>query len=219
MDITYLGHSCFKIKTKTATLVTDPFDPEYVGFKFPPTDAEIVTVSHNHKDHNMTGGVSNVKKTIDGPGEYEISGVSVVGYPSFHDDKKGEDRGKNTIYVIEAEGLRVVHLGDLGHDLSDALLDDIGSIDILLVPIGGIYTIGSKTAASIVSKLEPAITIPMHYQETGINSEMFGSLEPKDDFLKECGKTVEILPKLSIKKADLTEDVSPKVVVLERKSS
>src|SRR5258706_16296377 len=107
MDITYLGHSSFKIKTKTASVVTDPFDSKMLGLKYSGVEGEIVTVSHAHSDHNATDKVGGLKKVIDGPGEYEVAGVSIMGYSTYHDNKKGEERGKNTIYVIEAEGLRL----------------------------------------------------------------------------------------------------------------
>ena len=119
MDITYLGHSSFKIRTKTATVITDPFDPKMVGLKYSGVEGEIVTVSHDHSDHNAVDRVSLVKKVVEGPGEYEILGVTIMGYKTFHDNKNGSERGENTVYVIEAEGLRLVHLGDLGHLLSD----------------------------------------------------------------------------------------------------
>jgi L-ascorbate metabolism protein UlaG (beta-lactamase superfamily) len=102
MDITYLGHSSFKIKTKTATVITDPFDPQMVGLKYSGVEGEIVTVSHAHRDHNAVDKVAGVKKVVEGPGEYEIMGVSIIGYPSFHDAKEGAERGKNTIYIIES---------------------------------------------------------------------------------------------------------------------
>jgi len=217
MDITYLGHSSFKIKTKTATVITDPFDPKMVGFKYSGVEGDIVTVSHEHQDHNAIGGVSGVKKVFAGPGEYEIAGVSIIGYRSFHDNKNGEERGKNTIYVIEADGLRIAHLGDLGHVISDDLASEIGSIDILMIPVGGFYTIGPKEAVEVTSKIDPYFIIPMHYKAEGINESQFGELEPKETFLKEIGLTVETLPKLSIKKEDIIEDQSTKVIVLERK--
>lgn len=217
MDITYLGHSSFRIKTKTATVVTDPFDPKMVGFKYSGVDGEIVTVSHNHPDHNAVDKVSGVKKVIEGPGEYEISGVSVIGYRSFHDAKNGEERGKNTIYVIEADGLRIAHLGDLGHTLSDDLVGDLGSIDILMIPVGGVYTIGPKEAVEIAGKIDPYFIIPMHYKAEGINPSEFEKLEPKETFLKEIGQPAEVLPKFSIKKEDIIDDQSTKVIVLERK--
>lgn len=218
MDITYLGHSSFKIKTKTATIITDPFDPQMVGFKYSGVEGEIVTVSHAHRDHNASEKVSGTKKVLEGPGEYEISGISIIGYPSFHDSKNGEERGKNTIYVFEAEGLRLVHLGDLGHMLSDDLVSELGAIDVLMIPVGGAYTIGPKEATELASKIDPYFIIPMHYKESGMNMDKFAEIEPKETFLKEIGTVAETLPKLSIKHEDITEELSTKVIVLERKS-
>ncbi len=217
MDIIYLGHSSFKIKTKTATVVTDPFDPQMVGFKYSGVEGDIVTVSHDHKDHNASSLVTGAKKVVTGPGEYEIMGVSILGYGSFHDLKDGGERGKNTIYVFEAEGLRLAHLGDLGHPLSDDLVSRMGAIDILIIPVGGEYTIGPKEASEAVSKIDPYFVIPMHYKLDGINPETFAKLEPVDTFLKEVGITVENLPKFSVKKEDIQEDQSTKVIVLEKK--
>jgi L-ascorbate metabolism protein UlaG (beta-lactamase superfamily) len=217
MDITYLGHSSFKIKTRSATVITDPFDPQMVGLKYSGVEGDIVTVSHSHADHNATGRVGGVKKIIEGPGEYEVSGVSIMGFASFHDDKKGEERGKNTIYVIEADGLRVVHLGDIGHTLSDELTDEIGDIDVLMIPVGGFYTIGPKEATEIISKTEPYFVIPMHYNLAGVNPANLGKLEPVETFLKESGLPVENLPKFTIKKEDILEDQNTKVIVLEKK--
>ena len=217
MDIIYLGHSSFKIKTKTATVVTDPFDPQMVGFKYAGVEGDIVTVSHDHKDHNAVDKVAGIRKVVNGPGEYEIMGVSILGYGSFHDASEGGERGKNTIYVFEADGLRLAHLGDLGHPLSDDLVSKIGAIDILMVPVGGEYTIGSKAAAEVVSKIDPYFVIPMHYKLDGINPETFAKLEPVETFLKEVGITVENLPKFSVKKEDIQEDQSSKVIILERK--
>lgn len=217
MDITYLGHSSFKIKTKTASVITDPFDPKMVGIKYSGVEGEIVTVSHGHADHNAIEKVSGVKKVVEGPGEYEIRGISIIGYRSFHDNKNGEERGKNTIYVIEAEGLRIAHLGDLGHPISDDLAGEMGPIDILMIPVGGFFTIGPKEAVEAASKIDPYFILPMHYKTPEMNLQEFGNLEPKETFLKEIGLTVEILPKLSIKKEDIVEDQSTKVIVLEHK--
>jgi L-ascorbate metabolism protein UlaG (beta-lactamase superfamily) len=217
MDITYLGHSSFKIKTKSGALITDPYDAKMLGLKYSNGEAEIVTVSHNHGDHNAVGNVSGIKKTIDRPGEYEVSGISVMGYSTFHDAKKGEERGKNTVYVIEAEGLRLVHLGDLGHPLSDDLIDEMGDIDILMVPVGGFYTIGPKEAVEIVTKIEPYFVMPMHYKVEGMSQDLKEKLLPVEDFLKESGLTVENYPKFVIKKEDIIEEQTTKIVVLEKK--
>jgi len=217
MDITYLGHSSFKIKTKTASVITDPFDPKMVGLKFSGAEGEIVTVSHDHGDHNAVDKVSGVKKVVNGPGEYEISGVSIYGYRTFHDNKEGAERGKNTVYAIEAEGLRIVHLGDLGHALSDELIEEIGDVDVLMIPVGGFFTIGPKEATEIVSKIEPFFVIPMHYKVDGMSGALSEKLLPVEAFLKECGISSEVMPKFSIKKEDILEEQNTKVVVLERR--
>ncbi len=217
MDITYLGHSSFKIKTRTATVITDPFDPQMVGLKYSGAEGEIVTISHSHPDHNAVGKVEGVKKVFDGPGEYEVMGVSIIGYPSFHDAKQGAERGKNTIFIFEADGLRLAHLGDLGHTLSDDLVNEIGSIDVLMIPVGGKFTIGPKEAVEIVGKIDPYFIIPMHYAVPGLNSQTFTGVEPVETFLKEIGMTVENLPKFSLKREDILEDQGSKVLILEKK--
>lgn len=216
MDISYLGHSSFKIRTKSATIITDPFDSKMVGLKFPSNEADIVTISHAHADHNFVEKISGIKKIFNGPGEYEISGVSIMGFPSFHDAKEGSERGKNTIYVFEADNLRFCHLGDLGHQLSDDLTEEIGDTDVLMVPVGGFFTIGPKAAVEIISKIEPYFVLPMHYKISGMAAQ-FDKLEPIETFLKESGLTAESLPKFSVKREDIMEDQSTKVIVLNPK--
>lgn len=215
MDIYYLGHSSFRLRTSLGIVVTDPFDPKMVGLRYSGVEGDIVTVSHDHPDHNQYQFVKGARKVVAGPGEYEIAGISIIGIPSFHDDKKGELRGKNTIYVIEAEGLRVCHLGDLGHLLDEPKIEEIGQVDVLMVPVGGEFTLGSKEAAQVVMDIEPKIILPMHYKLTGHNPEVFSKLEPVDEFLKELSLPTEKLSKLSIKKEELGEE--QKAYVLEAK--
>lgn len=217
MDINYLGHSSFKIKGRTATVVCDPFDPKMVGIKFPTVEADIVTSSHDHNDHRNLDAVKNYKKAFVGPGEYEIMGVSFIGIPSFHDDKKGVDRGKNTIFVIEVDGIRICHLGDLGEKLDETQLKSIGDIDILMVPVGGTFTIDSKKAFEVVQQIEPYFVIPMHYKVDGMNPETFKDLEPVENFLKETGMVTEKMSKFSLKSEEIIEDQPAKVIVLEVK--
>lgn len=209
MDISYIGHSSFKIRTKSATVITDPFDPAVAGIKFPPQEADIVTISHDHADHNYLEKISGYKKVVAGPGEYEIMGISIIGISTFHDDKEGSERGKNTIYVYEAEGLRIVHLGDLGHALSESQIEALGEVDILMIPVGGVYTIGPKEASDLVSAVEPYFVIPMHFGGD--------KLQPLEAFLKEVGQEGEKMSKFSIKKMDIEENQNTKVVVLENK--
>lgn len=212
MEISYLGHSSFKIKTKTATVVIDPYSSEMVGFKFPKTEAEIVTISHQHKDHNFVQGVGGEPFVISMPGEYEVKGVSILGYSSYHDAKAGAERGKNTIFVIEAEGLTICHLGDLGSLPSSEVMEKIVGVNILMVPVGGTYTIDPEGAVEVINQIEPAIVLPMHFKSPGITN-----LADLGEFLAEMGaEQAERLDKLSITKDKLPQET--KVVVLERKS-
>lgn len=215
MDIYYLGHSAFKLQGKNASILTDPTESSVTGLKFPKISADIVTVSHTqHSDHKSVDLVSDVKKVISGPGEYEIGGISVIGISSFHDDKKGALRGKNTLYVIEIDGLRVVHLGDLGHTLAEKTLSQMGDIDVLIIPVGGDFTIDAAKAVVVMQAIEPKITIPMHFQTPGLN-KAFSKLESEEAFLTASGLPVERSRKLSVKAATIGED--QKIVVLERR--
>lgn len=215
MDITYFGHSSFRLRGKSADVVTDPYDSSMVGLKFPKNiSADIVTVSHEHPDHNAISAVEGSPFIISGSGEYEVKGVAIVGIPSFHDDEKGKARGKNTIYRFEIDGMNIVHLGDLGHLLTAEDVDGLDGVDILLVPVGGFYTIDASTATKVISEIEPSIVIPMHYGRPELIQKSFGELTPLSVFLKEMGKT-ETTPvlKLSITKDKLPEEMQ--VVVLQ----
>lgn len=219
MDITYLGHSSFKIKGKTATVVTDPFDESVVGLKYPTTEADIVTTSHDHDDHGKVSKVSNYKKAFTGPGEYEVMGISFIGISSYHDNKKGDERGKNTIFVIEVDGVRICHLGDLGHKLTEGQLKKIGDIDVLLIPVGGEYTIDSKLAVVVMQQIEASFIIPMHYQVEGLKASTFKKLEPVENFLKASGMVVEKTNKLTVKKEMIVDDQPATIVVMDRKKA
>ncbi|KKS52183.1 MAG: Zn-dependent hydrolase of the beta-lactamase fold protein [Parcubacteria group bacterium GW2011_GWA2_42_28] len=168
MDITFLGHSSFKIRGKNGIVVCDPFSPK-IGFPFPKVSADIVTISHHHFDHfaiDQISGTSRKDKpyVIDSPGEYELLDIAVSVHPSFHDAENGKLRGKNNITVIRIEGIAIAHLGDLGHLLSDSDINSLGAIDVLIIPVGGEYTIGSKQAVEIAEAIEPSIVVPMHYR-------------------------------------------------------
>lgn len=215
MDITPLGHASFKIKGKHASVVTDPYQGDEVGLKFPKhTEATIVTVSHNHFDHNAAGIVEGSPHIIDGPGEYDVGGVSVIGISTFHDAEGGKDRGNNTVYNIEMDGLHLVHLGDLGHILSASQIELLDGVDILFVPVGGAVTITPGQAAEVIAEIEPSIVIPMHYARPGLNPKVFGQLSPVSVFLKEMGKEgVAPQAKLTITKDKLPTEMQ--IVVLE----
>lgn len=216
MEISFLGHSCFRIRGKEAVLVTDPFDP-YIGFKLPKISADIITISHDHKDHNNKEAVSGTAKrkkpfVISGPGEYEVAGVSIFGVVTFHDASRGSKRGTNTVYVITLDGMRVAHLGDLGHRLTESQLEEVNGADILMIPVGGIYTIDAKEAIEVIGQVEPKIIIPMHYHLPGLTIK----LAPVSQFLKEIGaEGVEPIPRLTISKDRLPEE--REVVILKKK--
>ena len=186
MEITFIGHSCFKIKGKDLTIVIDPYDPKKTGYKLPKLEADVVLSSHDHYDHNYIEGISGYTLLIDGPGEYETKETFIYGISTFHDNKEGADRGSNTMFHVEMDGFTVLHAGDLGHELSKETLEKISRVDILLIPIGGKYTIDAKTAVKVISSLEPGIVIPMHYQTKDL-SGLSQDLEPVEKFLEEMG--------------------------------
>lgn len=215
MEITYLGHSSFKLKGKKTTVITDPFLPASVGLKFPKAEADIVTVSHAHEDHSATDQVSGSPFIISGPGEYEVLGVSIIGIPSYHDANQGKERGKNTIFTIEIDGIHIVHLGDIGSMLTDKEIEQIGNVNILLIPVGGVYTITAKQASELVPEMDPNIVIPMHYGRPELKPDVYSGLETSDAFLKILGGTEGTVkqPKLVITKDKLPEQLQ--VIVLE----
>lgn len=214
MEIKYIGHSSFFIKTKTAKIVTDPFNPQMTGLKLPKLEADIITVSHPHPDHNFVQGVKEGALVIDWPGEFEKNEVRMYGYQSFHDKQQGAERGANTMFKFESENLSILHCGDLGHILDKEMVEEIGSVDILLIPVGGFFTINAEEAVKVINEIEPSIVIPMHYNSPEMNQEQFGNLAMLDSFLKEIGATdVTPIEKLTIKKEDINvEDM--KVVTL-----
>lgn len=209
MDVTWLGHSCFRLRGKSAAVVTDPFPPS-IGIKLGRLEANLVTMSHADPNHSYQQVVSREAYRIHEPGEYEIAGVAVQGVPTFHDVSGGTERGPNTVYVIELDDVRVCHLGDLGHRLGDADVEAIGTIDVLLVPVSGAATLGAAQAAEVVRQLEPRYVVPMHFAIPGLKVQ----LEPVDRFLKEMGvAAAEPQPKLSVQASSGESDT--KVVLLE----
>ena len=200
MEITYLGHSCFKIRGKQASVITDPYGPE-AGYTLGKATASIVTVSHDHQNHSYATGVTGEPRVISRPGEYEVAGTLIIGVPTFHDNEKGIKRGKNTVFVMEMDELSLCHLGDLGHPLTDAQLEAIGRVDILMIPVGGVYTIGAPSAAALVRQMDPRIVLPMHYRTPASSHQ---DLDPAQNFLHEMG-VHEAIPqaKLNITKNNL----------------
>lgn len=214
--ITFAGQSCFQISVSnsrdhSADIVIDPFD-ESIGLKVPNFSADILLVSHEHPDHNNIKNIKGNPFLISGPGEYEVRGVFIKGIPAFHDDKEGKEKGQNTIYTIEAEEIKFCHLGDLGQkQLTDEQLEKIDGIDVLMIPVGGEFTISSQEAQRIISQIEPKIVIPMHYQLPNLKFK----LDEVSKFLKTMGKN-SVVPqdKLTIKSGALQKD-GMEIVVLQ----
>ncbi|EKE11510.1 MAG: Zn-dependent hydrolase [uncultured bacterium] len=205
MNIQYYGHSCFKITTKPAgrgqediNVFLDPFDKK-IGLRPPQGQADLVLISHDHYDHNNAEALKGDPTILNIPGEYSIKGLSVVGMSSSHSEDAKEP---NTIFIIESEDMRICHLGDLESDLSEKQLSEVDGIDILMIPIGGKYTIDAKKAIEIIKKLEPKVVIPMHYKMNGTTLD----IEDEKFFCNEIGNCSNIkTSKLNIKKKDLEE--------------
>ncbi len=208
MDITWLGLSCFRIRGNQAVVITDPFPPDS-GYTLGKQTADIVTVSHFHPSHSYVDGVAGPPRVVKGPGEYEISGVLILGLTTYHDAVKGQSRGKNTAYLLEIDGVTVCHLGDIGHIIGDEPVEEMGKVDILMLPVGGVSTITAAMAAETIRKIEPRVVLPMHYQTPASSRE----LEPVESFLKEMGQgPIEPRPRLSVTKNNLP--ISTQVVIL-----
>src|SRR5712691_3538349 len=211
MEISWLGHSCFVLRGKNVTLITDPFSPQPgqsqgEPLKLGKVSASIVTSSHNHPGHNYAEGVGGNPRVVRGPGEYEISDVLITGVPSYHDAKRGAERGRNTIYVIHMDDLVICHLGDLGHTLQEEQLEEVADADILLVPISGQNTLSAAQAAEVISQVEPHIIIPMHYY-----NEAPETPDPLDKFCREMGiEVINTQPKLTVTRNSLPAE--PQVI-------
>lgn len=203
MTINWFGHSCFRIENKDKSLLIDPFSKE-IGLRPPKIKDDVALVTHGHYDHSNLEGLPPETFLINGPGEYEIKGIFIKGIKSFHDKSEGRERGLNTIYVIKMEELTLVHLGDFGEAaLSEEQIDKIGDTDILMIPVGGVYTINYKEAISAIRQIEPKVIIPMHYKIPGLNLD----IEGPEKFLKEISLTPE--------KADKTWKVQKKNLPVE----
>ena len=215
MKIRYLAHSAFVIETKAGVkIITDPYKPNSydgaVGYKRIDELADVVTVTHFHDDHNAVNTIKNNPVVVDKPGEYEVKGVKIKGVKTYHDPKQGEERGDNTVYVYEIEGKKVCHLGDLGEVIDDEKAKEIGEVDILLIPVGGYFTIDAKEADRVIEKLNPKIVIPMHFK-----TEFLGfPIASVDEFLQ--NKTnYEKVDSYEIEIEDLPSE--RKVIVLKHK--
>ncbi len=171
MEITWFGKACFRLRGRSNSVLIDPFAPEE-GYRLPRMSASLVTVSHDDPGHNYVRIGRDSPYVIQGPGEYEVGGVFVIGVATYHDDKQGTERGKNTAYLIEYEDMAICHLGDLGHLPSQEQIEELDGIDILMIPVGGKEVLTPARAAEVVNLLEPKLVIPMRYRIPDMDREL-----------------------------------------------
>ena len=205
VEIVWLGHACFMLKSKTKSLMFDPF--KGIGLPEPRAKADIILCSHSHSDHNNAGAVRHEKSVVlEGfTGAKQIDNVSIKGIATFHDDTHGSKRGRNSVHVVGLDELVFCHLGDLGQMLSSSQMSEVGSVDILFIPIGGFYTIGPEQAWKVMESLKPTITVPMHYRLHGM-SATFKALNTVEDFTHRVDNVKRLdSPRFTVSRADLPE--------------
>ncbi|MDD4802876.1 MAG: MBL fold metallo-hydrolase [Syntrophomonas sp.] len=207
MKIKWRGHASFIIEAGSKKIITDPFAEQY-GYPLHPVSADIVTISHEHRDHNAVETIEGQPRIIRGAGLETMGEITIQGIASFHDKQQGQERGQNTIYKISAESIELVHLGDLGQMLSAEQVREIGKVDVLLLPVGGRYTIDAPEAVKTVNLLQPKIVIPMHYSTPHLTFE----LAPLEKFTANYDQIIK-KPVLEISNSDLGADM--KIIVLE----
>jgi L-ascorbate metabolism protein UlaG (beta-lactamase superfamily) len=208
-EIRWFGHNCFRIRAKEATVLTDPVGKR-TGYSLPKQTVDIVTLSHEHAGHVNLEAVKPGFKMISGPGEYEMNDTFITGIRTYHDKQQGAELGYNTVYLIELENLKFGHLGDLGHQLSDSLIEQCGSVDVLFVPAGGGPVLPPSEMSELIANISPKIVIPMQFRTARGDAER----DEVAPFLKHLG--VEAPPpveKLVLKPSDLTEQMQ--VVLLQ----
>ena len=211
MDITWYGHSCFRLSDRGVTIVTDPPSDD-LGYDRPRIRADVVTISHEHPGHNNRVGFRGGPRIFDGPGEYEVKEVFITGIATYHDGRSGSVRGRNTVFLFEFDGLTVCHLGDLGHVPSQSEVEALSAVDVLLIPVGGVHTIDASKASEVISLIEPLLVIPMHYS-TKVET---AKLDTVTKFLKEMGVApMPPQPELKVSKSTLPEDTQVVLLTFE----
>ncbi len=179
MKLTWYGHACFLLESREVRLVTDPPARE-VGYQLPELEVDLVTVSHGHHDHDNVNALRGAPAVINTPGVHDVKGLRVEGFSTFHDDARGAQRGSNLVFAWEMDGVRVCHLGDLGHVLDAKTLQELGRIDLLLIPVGGVFTVDAGGAKQVVDQISPRLVIPMHYKTPVLSFKLGGV----DDFVR-----------------------------------
>jgi L-ascorbate metabolism protein UlaG (beta-lactamase superfamily) len=214
MEITWYGHSCFRLTERgLASVVTDPYDHKVAGYEPLKLKADIVTVSHDAPAHNFVNGVKGREHVLTGPGEYEIGGVFITGVQTNGHTKRNPDELRNTLYVFDFDGVTVAHLGDMSRVPSQTEVETLGNVHVALVPVGGGSGLTAAKAVEVISLLEPGIVIPMHYGTSAGSIK----LAPITKFLKEMGVgEIEPQPSLKIGKGSVPEETRVVVLSYER---
>jgi len=217
MTIRYLGHSAFIVKGKSGILLFDPFDPKHVGIPLKKMVADIVLVSNDNPCHNNVSIVKGNPHVIKGPGEYEVKEIMVLGFTSLHDKESME---KNTIYRVEIDGINICHLGCLGYKLSDSQAEELGTVDILMIPTGGKTSLDPRSAAEVVNQISPSVVIPMHYQNVDSKFTEIQELEPVEKFVEAMGAGLsEGEGTVKFNASDFVSDTAEGIKVLVMKQS
>jgi len=182
MKLIWHGHACYTLESADGTVVFDPYEPGYVpGLSLPGLSADVVLCSHYHKDHGCAEAVKQLRRRTN---------LIINDLPCYHDDQQGTLRGENRIHMVDAEGKRIVHMGDLGHMLSDSQIEALGEVDVLIIPVGGFYTIDAATAFELAGKIGAKITVPMHYRGENFGYDVISTV---DEFTK-LAENVEYIP-------------------------
>ena len=214
MKIRYLGHSSFQLIESTGTtIVTDPYSSS-LGSEMPAVTADAVTVSHHHYDHDSVERVGGKPLVIDKEGSYDVTGVEINSIRSFHDNNGGKERGENIIFKFSMDGIEVCHLGDIGEECSTELIESLLPVDVLLIPVGGTYTIDAEQAKEYVDRIMPDIVIPMHYREKGKKLDI-DRVEEFTDLFEEDEVETDESGEIEISREDLGGDAT-KIIVMEK---
>lgn len=204
LTIRWWGQACFSISDGTRTVLADPFPADF-GYKVPEVEAQVVLVTHEHRDHNAVDTVRGNPAVLRGPGRHEAAGLSILGVPAFHDAEHGAKRGPNTLFTWEMAGLKLAHVGDLGHVLTDEQVVALAApVDVLMIPVGGYYTIDAVQAVQVARQLQARVILPMHVKTAALSRLPIAVV---DDFLQALPQGWELqrptTPTLTLKREDV----------------
>jgi len=205
MQITWYGHSCFSFQNEKVTIVIDPHDGKTMGLRVPDVSADIVLMSHDHYDHNASGCIGGDHEDHKfHNGRFISHGVEFLGLDTYHDHHQGSKRGHNTVHVLKMDGISICHCGDLGCIPSEDVLDAMKGVDILMIPVGGFYTMGLEEVLKLIHIIGPKIVIPMHYHIDGLKIDEITGIEPFIDSIS-GRRIVNVRKTIDIDEKDIPE--------------